>query len=326
MMKYNLMIYLILFISPLMIMSINNLYGMWINMELNILMFLIYMINNNKNCYDYSMKYFLVNSFSSSIFIIFLNLNMLNFMEFYLIIMNIMMYVKLGMFPFQFWFVDMMNNLNWISCFFLSTLQKLIPFYLLILMLNKFLFFLMILINGMISILYVMDALNLKIIMSYSSINHMCWMLITLMLNKILWFYYFMFYSLINMCLMYCFNKLLMIHYLDMYKNYFNFMKYIIMFLMFSLGGLPPFFGFIMKWYFMFNVIYMNNYVLLFLLVFYSLVYLYNYLRMIFVYNLNEFNSLKYLNLNFLNFINYNLIYFFFNFSLFGLFFYLILF
>nr|WCB99516.1 NADH dehydrogenase subunit 2 [Meteorus sp. 1 XHS-2023a] len=294
--KYNMMMFFILIVSPLMVISVNSMISVWVNMEMNLMMFLLMMILNNVNIYDSSMKYFLMSSFSSSVFILVINLNYYFFNNFFLLVMNLSMFMKLGVFPFYYWFIDLMTNLNWLSCLILSTWQKLIPLYILMNVFNKMLLYLVIFMNGLLSVFYGMNQVNMKKIMGYSSINHMSWMLMSLILSINMWFYYFILYTLFNLLIMLMLNKLMILNLMDFYGFYDNYLKYYFMYLFMSLGGLPPFFGFSMKWYFIFEAMIKENVFIMMFLLFYSFVYLYYYIRVIYMTMIMNYDSVNFFN------------------------------
>nr|WLE69981.1 NADH dehydrogenase subunit 2 [Aphidius gifuensis] len=327
-MKYNWLFIFMLFISPLLVISMNSWFSIWINMELNLMMFIVYLMLNNIYIYDLCMKYFLVNSFSSMLFIFMMNFLLFYYNNmFFLIIINISMMLKLGMMPFHFWFIDLMMNLNWISNLIISTWQKIIPFFILMFIYLQNLVLMFILISSIFSMIFSMNQIYLKKIYAYSSINHMCWLLMSLFFSELIWMMYFFIYMMINLLLMFML-KIFNINYLmDLFYKFSNkYMKIFFMFLMFSLGGLPPFLGFIMKWYLIFYLINNYNFFILLVLIFFSLIFLFFYLRMLYMnmfinymnFNLMKFYMIK-LNFNIILIINFMIMFL----SIFVLYFYI---
>nr|YP_009512908.1 NADH dehydrogenase subunit 2 [Zele chlorophthalmus]AXK15300.1 NADH dehydrogenase subunit 2 [Zele chlorophthalmus] len=323
--KFNLPVTLILFSSPMLVLSMNSLISMWMCMEINTLMFILLIILNNKDMdNDSSMKYFLISCFSSTIFILSFNMNLFYSNTLFIYIMNLMMIMKLGIFPFHYWFIDLMIKLNWLLCLILSTWQKIIPFFILLCCWNKNLMIIFLIMNGFLSMMFGMNQTSLKKILAYSSINHMSWMILMLMINKIFFFAYLMIYSLINSSMMYLLNFLNLKNFFDLFKFKNKFLKFYLMFLLFSLGGLPPFFGFISKWISMFEITSSLNFFTLLILLFYSLIFLSYYIRFMYWGMLMNYSSIKeysfMFNLNFLNNMKlYNLITLFCIFNLFSI-------
>lgn len=298
---------LILFISPFLVISRNSWFSIWINIEFNLIIFIIYLIINNLYIYDLCIKYFLINSFRSILFIFISNFILFYFNNYiFLIIINLRIILKLGIIPFHFWFIDLIKNLNWLRCFILSTWQKIIPFFILIFIYIQNLILLFIIIRGIFRIIITINQIYLKKIYAYSSINHICWIILSLIYRELIWLLYFLVYLFTNFILIFIL-KIFNINYLiDLFYKFNNkFIKFFFIILIFSLGGLPPFLGFLIKWYLIYYLINLNNFVILIILIFFSLIFLFYYLRIlyinIFVIHLN-FNLIKFylLKLNYL--------------------------
>nr|YP_010863320.1 NADH dehydrogenase subunit 2 [Microplitis manilae]WGS91498.1 NADH dehydrogenase subunit 2 [Microplitis manilae]WUY11099.1 NADH dehydrogenase subunit 2 [Microplitis manilae] len=292
--KYNWILLIILFLNPLILMSMNSMISMWINMELNLILFLTFIIMNNFMIYDMSMKYFLMSSFSSSIFFFLIIMNYFMNIDLLIYFMNFLLLLKLGFPPFHFWYIDLMMNLNWISCLMLSTWQKFIPMIFMFFLMKKMFLYLIILLGGLISIFKAFNTIYLKMILSYSSINHLGWMLMSLILSFNMWLIYYLSYSILMLSILFIFNKMKLIYLNDFNKLNLFFKKKLNLMLMMSLGGLPPFFGFLMKWFFIYKMVFNLNYFYLMMMIFFSLMFLYYYLRMVFNYLFLFYYNLKF--------------------------------
>lgn len=142
-----------------------------------------------------------------------------------------------------------MNNINWINCLILSTWQKIIPIISLIYISNKYLIYLISILSSFIGAIYGLNHQSIRIILSYSSINHLRWILINLLIREIIWLYYFLSYIIINSSIILILNKLNIIfinQFFSIKSNYKN--NFFILINFFSISGLPPIFGFSMKW------------------------------------------------------------------------------
>lgn len=242
-------------------------------------------------------------------------------------IINISIILKLGIIPFHFWFIDLIINLNWISNLIISTWQKIIPFFILIFIYLQNLVLIFILIRRIFSIIFSINQIYLKKIYAYSSINHICWLLISLIFRELIWIIYFFIYIIINLLLIFIL-KIFNINYLiDLFYKFRNkYIKIFFIFLIFSLGGLPPFLGFIIKWYLIFYLINSYNFFILLILIFFSLIFLFFYLRILYInifinyinFNLIKFYTIK-LNFNIILIINFIIIFL----SIFVLYFYI---
>lgn len=291
--KYNWLILFLIFISPFIVWSMISILSVWICIELNLIVFIVFLIKNNLNIYNLSIKYYLINSFSSSIFIFIYCLRLLRLNELIYIIINFIMVIKLGIFPFHFWFIDLIINLNWIRCLILSTWQKFIPYIILIYIYNLILILLIILTSGLLTIFYGINQVLLKKILSYSSILHISWIIYILILNEFIWIIYFINYIFINLSVILIFYKL-NLNYLFNINLTLNFnLKLILIFILMSLSGLPPFFGFLIKWYRIIIIVDLNNLFIAIFLILCSLFFIYNYLKIIFLIMLNNFIYIK---------------------------------
>lgn len=306
--KYNWLFIFILFVTPLFVLSVNSWFCIWVNIELNLIVFIIYLMLNNIYIYDLCIKYFLVNSFRSILFIFISNFIIFNLNNYIFIsLINLSIILKLGIIPFHFWFIDIIKRLNWIRCFVLSTWQKIIPFFILRYIYIQNLILIFIFIRSIFRIIFSINQIYLKKIYAYSSINHMCWLIISIFLRELIWIIYFFSYLIINLLLI-IILKIYNVNYLiDLYYKFNN--KCIIFFfiiLLFSLGGIPPFLGFIIKWYLIYYLIERYNFFILIILIFFSLIFLFFYLRIIYkniFLNIINFNLLKYINVLKLNFL-----------------------
>nr|AZL93439.1 NADH dehydrogenase subunit 2 [Pristaulacus sp. ZJUH_2016030] len=324
-MYMNLIFIPILMLSPLMCISSNNWFSMWISLELNMLSFIPLLIFNKKFISDSLILYFLIQSFSSSIFLfssLFFFFQLLNYKSILFIIFNKMflfsLIMKLGIFPFHFWFIKLILSSSWMNCFIISSFQKIIPMIILFhILIHYILFFFLIIFSSLMSMILSLNLMNLRTILGFSSLNHTSWMLMSIPLNKLFWMYYMMFYSIILFTLINLFN-ILNLNYINqmnlMFNFYKNLIKVFIFFNFISLGGLPPLLGFLSKWLIINLSLNFFLYLQIFLLIMCSLVFLYIYILMFinmimfnfsinFSISMNFFIWKKFINLNFYKFI-----------------------
>nr|UAM95881.1 NADH dehydrogenase subunit 2 [Semblis atrata] len=291
--------------SSLFSISSLSFINMWMGMEINLISFIPLMINNSNSLSSESMmKYFLIQSLSSANFLLssiilismnkwFLQTNWLNFIIFF--IMNISLLMKMGAAPLHFWFPKTMKGLSWMNCLILSTWQKIIP---MIILSYCYLFMVMnlfIIISVMLGSLMGFNQTSLQMILAYSSISHIGWMLTTIMINMNMWITYFLIYSFLTSILMLMFNYMKIFHLIQifsskphMYINYFIFLNLL------SLGGLPPFLGFLPKWLTI-NFLILNKFYLMnFILVMSSLINLFFYLRIMYSFLMMNYFEIKF--------------------------------
>nr|YP_009476265.1 NADH dehydrogenase subunit 2 [Psilogramma increta]AVM38360.1 NADH dehydrogenase subunit 2 [Psilogramma increta] len=305
----------ILFFSTMISISSNSWFGCWIGLEINLLSF-IPLISNSNNLFssEAALKYFLTQSIASMNFLFSILMKMIlmkNFeMNYFISIMiNSSLLMKMGSAPFHFWFPNISEGLSWFNNFILMTWQKITPLILLSYYLNYDYMYLIIIMNVMIGAIGGLNQTSLRKLMSFSSINNLGWMIFSILISENLWIFYFFFYSFLISIMFFLFYILNMFFIDQLFINNMNFMIKLNLFINFlSLGGLPPFVGFLPKWIII-NFLMMNKfYLLTFIMVMSSLITIYFYIRIIyssFMFNYFKMKWFKiFLKNNFMIFIN----------------------
>nr|ARH55049.1 NADH dehydrogenase subunit 2 [Leiodes picea] len=276
--------------STFITISANSWLGMWLGLEINLLS-IIPLINNNENSMttEASLKYFLVQAISSTILLFSIilmsknNILILGSFSSSSLLFNTALFTKMGAAPFHFWLPEIMEGLNWLNCFMMLTWQKLAP---MILLLTQNFWFLMIIIiwSMLISGIMGINQTSIRKIMAYSSINHIGWMISSMMINQVIWLYYFLIYMIISMNITLIFNKHSIFYLKQLFswskKNFLIKILFIMNFL--SLGGLPPFLGFFPKWLTINSLIESNFLMISFIMVILTLLTLFYYMRLTF--------------------------------------------
>lgn len=129
-----------------------------------------------------------------------------------------------------------------------------------------------------------LNQIRLRKILTYSSINHIGWIIASILYSTSIWFIYFVIYSVISINIILIFKNY-NIFYIKQLFNALNFNKIIkILFILnfLSLGGIPPFLGFIPKWITINYLVENNFYFLRAILIVLTLLSLYFYIRIIF--------------------------------------------
>nr|YP_011018076.1 NADH dehydrogenase subunit 2 [Eucosmetus incisus]WQH58274.1 NADH dehydrogenase subunit 2 [Eucosmetus incisus] len=288
---------LMLMLSTLIVISSNNWMSMWIGLEMNLMFFipLLYEYNNKKSSQS-MMIYFLIQSISSLIFLFSIMMSpmiKINFMmnnEISNLLINMSILMKLGSPPFHNWLPEMMNNLNWNKMLLLMTWQKLAPMFVLSNMKLTWLIYMSITLCVIIGAIGGINTTSLRKIMAYSSINHMGWMM-AMMSNQSTWYSYWIIYSIMVILMVLFFNSYNS-YTINQLNNKLPTMmeKYIYSSLMLSMGGLPPFMGFLTKWMVIQSMI--NYKLMLMIMLMMSMITLFYYMRMIssfmLMYSLNN--------------------------------------
>nr|YP_010164373.1 NADH dehydrogenase subunit 2 [Scyra compressipes]QRM82011.1 NADH dehydrogenase subunit 2 [Scyra compressipes] len=275
----------VLILGVFISISSSSLFGAWLGLELNLLSFIpLISMKINSFLSEAALKYFLIQALGSATLIMAssLYLSLENF-SFLLIVLSLLL--KLGAAPFYFWFPQVIKGLYWPQVVILLTIQKIAPMVLLSYfmfssLINKMLLLSSIL-SAIVGALGGLNTLNLRKIIAFSSINHMSWMLIALIINFSLWFLYFFIYSIIASSLVVLFNLQQSYFFSDIFNYYQpkSFFSFINPLALLSLGGLPPFTGFIPKWIIIQAMLQSHMYITLLFLLSSALVTLYYYLR-----------------------------------------------
>nr|YP_009487979.1 NADH dehydrogenase subunit 2 [Culex declarator]AWB99642.1 NADH dehydrogenase subunit 2 [Culex declarator] len=309
-------IFLIMLIfGSLITISANSWLGAWMGLEINLLSFIPLMNEGKKNLMtsESSLKYFLTQAFASSILLFAIILMMMSFNlnwinnNFYELLILSTLLLKNGAAPFHFWFPGVMEGLSWINGLILMTWQKIAPLMLISYNINYNFFLIAIILSMIIGALGGLNQTSLRKLMAFSSINHLGWMLMAMMNNELLWLIYFIFYLFLSMSIVLLFNNLKLFHFNQIFN--FSMMNPVIKFFLFlnllSLGGLPPFLGFLPKWLVIQNLVETHQLFLLFISVCLTLITLYYYLRMSYSIYMLNFNKNSWMLIN--NFNNKNM-------------------
>nr|QVM79179.1 NADH dehydrogenase subunit 2 [Nepiodes costipennis multicarinatus] len=290
---YKIMFFSTLALGTLISISSYSWMGMWMGLEINLLS-IIPLLSESKNLYpsESALKYFVTQAMASSIllFSIVTSLNTSEFLGpetnyFTNMIMNSSLLTKMGAAPFHAWFPEVMEGLNWSNCLIMLTWQKIAPMVLLMYQMKMTLLLTSVIVfSSVISGIMGLNQTSLRKIMAYSSINHIGWMISTMLNSQTIWLIYFLVYTIISVNIILIFNSM-NIFFLKQLFNSMNQSKTIKFFFILnflSLGGLPPFLGFFPKWLTINNLV-QNGFLMISLIMILStLITLFFYLRITF--------------------------------------------
>nr|QBF00372.1 NADH dehydrogenase subunit 2 [Stegana sp. 2113 JL-2019] len=309
---------IIMMSGSLISITSNSWLSAWMGLEINLLSFIPLMSdNNNLMSTEASLKYFLVQALASSVLlfsvIILMMKNMMNIEINSLYPSSIIMsslLLKSGAAPFHFWFPNIMEGLSWMNCLLLMTWQKIAPLILISYLDIEIILFFSIILSVVVGSLGGLNQTSLRKLLAFSSINHLGWMLISLKINLSIWLIYFLMYTFLSFTLIFLFNNFKIFHFNQMFSLFFNQkpLKFVLMINFLSLGGLPPFLGFLPKWLVIQHLSLENHYFLLMILVMTALITLFFYLRICFsafMLNYTENNWIINSEMNFLNFYSH---------------------
>uniref|UniRef100_A0AAU7BA00 NADH-ubiquinone oxidoreductase chain 2 n=1 Tax=Micropathus cavernicola TaxID=3073456 RepID=A0AAU7BA00_9ORTH len=297
--------------------SANSWLGAWMGLEINLLSFIPLMSNsNNLLTTEVSLKYFLIQALASTFFLFLITMMHLSFdttnfsiHKLFPILISFTLMLKMGAAPFHFWFPGVMEGLNWFNCFILLTWQKIAPLMLLSYLIKMSLIIPFIILSSvMIGSIGGLNQTSLKKIMAYSSINHIGWMIAAMITGENLWMIYFSIYSFLTITLTFMFNSFKIFHINQSFStfNNTNSIKFLLFLNLLSLGGLPPFIGFLPKWMIIQSMVELNHTFTISIMVIMTLITLFYYLRLSFSAFLLSYTEFKwitisiYMNLSFI--------------------------
>nr|YP_009654823.1 NADH dehydrogenase subunit 2 [Mictis tenebrosa]QCI09391.1 NADH dehydrogenase subunit 2 [Mictis tenebrosa] len=278
----------ILIVSTMITLSANNWLGMWMGLEMNLMSFIpLISKSKNKKSSQAMMIYFLTQSIGSITLLFSIIMNSLIFTapnltnELVIIMMMISIMIKVGAAPFHFWLPEMMANLNWSECMLLMTWQKIAPLFILSNMIpNNWFLYLSVLMSAAIGSIGGLNQTSLRKILAYSSINHLSWMMMFMSMN-VSWYKYLIIYSMliVMICMLMSMKNAFFIN--QLVSSSPSIMeKFTYTILLLSIGGLPPFLGFLPKWMVIQSMINSGMYLLMVIMMLLSLITLFYYMRM----------------------------------------------
>nr|YP_009732536.1 NADH dehydrogenase subunit 2 [Trachys auricollis]QHS71072.1 NADH dehydrogenase subunit 2 [Trachys auricollis] len=276
--------------GTLITISSNSWLGMWMGLEINLLSIIPLMTDsNNPRASESSLKYFITQALASIIVLTsIMMMNTQTWMNNNLasidtpdMLMVTSLLLKTGAAPFHFWFPEVVEGSTWINALILLTWQKIAP--MMMLMYNKLPILMAMAIMASITVGSIMglNQTSLRKILSFSSINHIGWMLAIVLFAEKIWILYFTTYLAMNSMLIWLFSLLKTSHLNQLLTNIQTnpSLKAFFMMNFLSLGGTPPFVGFLPKWLTIQSLVANQMYMMSFLLIIAALITLYYYLR-----------------------------------------------
>nr|YP_010693282.1 NADH dehydrogenase subunit 2 [Bactrocera tuberculata]QHR79533.1 NADH dehydrogenase subunit 2 [Bactrocera tsuneonis]WCB99113.1 NADH dehydrogenase subunit 2 [Bactrocera tuberculata] len=287
----KIMFFFILMTGTLITVSSNSWLGAWMGLEINLLSFIPLMNSNNLTSTEASLKYFLTQAMASAVLLFAI---MMMYLNNYPIIQDNSSYsnlmiissllLKSGAAPFHFWFPNVMEGLSWMNALTLMTWQKIAPLMLISYTTQSVFIFMAIIASTITGSLGGLNQTSLRKLMAFSSINHLGWMLAAMQANESMWCIYFSFYTFLSFSLTFMFNNFKMFHINQLFNSFFNskILKFILFLNLLSLGGLPPFIGFLPKWLVIQLLVLKSQYMLMTVMTVMTLITLFFYLRLCF--------------------------------------------
>nr|UOU85123.1 NADH dehydrogenase subunit 2 [Ephemerella notata] len=283
-----------LFLGTMISISTHSWFGAWIGLEVNLLSFIPLMAHKNMMASEAALKYFLTQALASIFLFITILLYSISLKSFFNMSLSFIsihtlfwsaLLIKLGAAPFHLWLPGVMEGLTWVNNMILMTWQKLAPLVLLSYSVSNSAFaYLIIFASTIVGGIGGLNQTSLRKIMAYSSINHLGWMTAGLLLSNLYWFTYFTFYCLLSFIILLMFHQLQLgqLSQIFLISDTNNFNKIFLFSNFLSLGGLPPFLGFLPKWLIIQGLSMQGMFMVVGVLIMFTLVVLFYYLRVFF--------------------------------------------
>lgn len=300
---FNYIFFVVVIFGTLFSISSSHWLGIWAGLEINLIGFLPLLVYQKSiSERESAVKYFVIQALGSRLLLFgslgtyslsfsWESLNSLeDFSYLSLLIISAGLILKMGIFPFHFWFPGVIAGLPWLSCLFLSTWQKVGPLFLIISLLEVNLITWLLLTFCVVAsgsrLLGGLGGINqtqVRALLAYSSIGHLGWIIFAGIHRTWAMGLYFGIYVLISFCI---FVSLWFID-LKFTKNLvgvlsLSYSALIVIIILLSLGGLPPMLGFISKWAVIIVRVSQTLRIFIILLIVGSLIRLFYYLSLFF--------------------------------------------
>nr|YP_005351161.1 NADH dehydrogenase subunit 2 [Tegula brunnea]AFB78111.1 NADH dehydrogenase subunit 2 [Tegula brunnea] len=270
MMPFSFLFIFVFIFGSIMSLSSVHWMGIWLGLEINLIGFIpILVYGGITQETESGMKYFVIQALGSGMLMMgsLVSFNTLFTWESLgsgdligLSIVAIGMMLKLGSFPFHFWLPSVMAGVSWFSCLVLTTWQKLAPMFLLSSIVEKawtlssWVSSSLVFIAGMASIVGGIGGLNqtqIRALLAYSSIGHVGWMILCCVIGQSVLKTYFLIYFIISICtflVLWCSESSLFSQASSLAGESSSKSNMYLIFMLLSLGGMPPLLGFVGKW------------------------------------------------------------------------------
>nr|YP_009907543.1 NADH dehydrogenase subunit 2 [Bothrogonia yunana]QLI54100.1 NADH dehydrogenase subunit 2 [Bothrogonia yunana] len=285
--------------------STNNFIMIWSGLELSLMSFIPLMSNSNLLSSESMMKYFIVQSMSSSIMISGLVLMGINTMQSeYMIVSSVMM--KIGMAPFHNWMLTVIEGITYEMMLIMFTMMK-VPPLMMISYMNVTLY-LPIMISLIVGAIWGINQNSLRKMLGYSSIYNMAYMCSCIKMVSV-WSMFMINYAIVVTSVIMVFLKMNVFYFNQMMVNSFKkSMNISIWLLMLSLGGVPPMMGFLGKLMVLEYLISINQFLLTAMMIISSLPVMFYYMRCSFMSMTMSSISMKWTSLSTAKIANHLLI------------------
>ena len=156
--------------------STRRIFSSWVILEINILTFIILLFFDKRE-QNFTLSYFIIQRVSSRLLLLTATVSFTGGRGWIQTLLSLSLGLKLGSFPFFMWYVYILKNISWNSVILLSSIQKLIPLFILskieILSLPIFIA------RGrsLIAVFIIWNELEIKKVIAFSSLFNLGWII-----------------------------------------------------------------------------------------------------------------------------------------------------
>nr|QZZ18297.1 NADH dehydrogenase subunit 2 [Eupteryx adspersa] len=280
----------------IMSVSSNNWIMMWCGLEISLVSFIPLMISKLIMSSESAIKYFIVQSISSSMLMLGIMFMIMKGDYNYGYTMMTALLIKTGVCPFHNWVLTVLEGLDFYMILAMLTINKIAPLTMMSYIMSSMV--LVIYLTTMMGAIMGLNQNSLKKLMGYSSIFNMGLILSILKMNW-MWMYYLAIYSLLMFMLLVLVNvnNINLVNQIMFSGSMMTSMCLWINLL--SMGGMPPLLGFSIKYMVMMFLVANKMNVMIFLMMISSLLVMFFYLRLTLISSMNNFitNKIKLFNL-----------------------------
>nr|WRK21479.1 NADH dehydrogenase subunit 2 [Nelidina sp. n.] len=270
----------VMMIGVIMTICSNNWMSMWIGMEISLISFIPLIQNKNSLSSESMIKYFIIQSSSSTLFLFSIVYMLIGVNLFNKSLLLVSILIKIGSSPFHNWVIMVVEFMDFMSMIYLFTVLKMPPLYILYLVNSKFMLFPMIM-SFLTSILCINQSSTPKIL-GYSSIFNMGSLMTTINNLKIMIVYIMIYSIMLTSILILLMNLKIKFINQMIFSEFNSWIKMNVWISMLSLSGFPPLLGFINKMLILQNLAKFNLMNLMFILLLTSMLINLFYIRMTF--------------------------------------------
>nr|QKW88768.1 NADH dehydrogenase subunit 2 [Rhytidodus viridiflavus] len=272
------LLYSNMLLGVMLSLSSNNWMMIWVGLEISLMSFIPMMISKLMISSECAMKYFIVQSMSSSIFILGVIFMLMGVNMNYEMIIILSMIMKMGVAPFHSWILSIIEGLDYWMMFNMFTTMKIVPMMIIMNMTMNLNF--VIIFTLLVGSVLGLNQNSVRKMLTYSSIFNMGFMMYSIK-NLSLWLLYFSLYSINLLMLIMVLNTNNINYFNQLIINKFELkLKLSLWILMLSSGGMPPMMGFLGKLIIIELSINSNDWLITLVMIMTSLLTMFYYNRM----------------------------------------------